>query len=209
MLPYNPDRSKEQAHVNVAQRRVRRLDDHGAVVLGAVAHAHDAKVHDQQRPQSPVQHDAAQVAQRPRRLVVDAPQIVVMDLCVAARQRGGTLWQPSQIFLSRRNRLPRWSWPVREPPEQGDAEQNGDDAVHQEHPLEPDQTAGAVHLLEPGRNQADHGGRDLGSGEVLPDALPHSRRRVEQRQIVCHPGPHAGDHDPEEQTEETDSRTNR
>lgn len=137
--------------------------------------------------------------------MVHAPQVVVVDLGVAAGQRRGTARDPAQVFLLRRL-LARRRGSVREPPEQHDAHGDGDDAVDEEHPLEADQAVGAVHLLEPGGHETDDGGRDLRGGVVLADAFAGPRGGIEQGEIVGHAGPHAGDDDAQDQTEETDSQ---
>lgn len=125
-----------------------------------------------------------------------------MDLGVPPGQRRGAAWDPPEVF-ARLGILPGDRRPVRQPPQQDDANGDGDDAIHQEHPLEADVASFAVHLLEPGGHQAHDRGGDLRSGVVLADALSGARWRIEEGEIVGHPGPHTGNDNTQEKTEET------
>lgn len=125
-----------------------------------------------------------------------------MDLGVAPFQRGRAPRQPSEILTPFREGFPGRSRSIRQPPNQYEADDDGDQAVEQEHPLEADQAAVAVHLLEAGGHEPDDRGGDLRRGEVLPDALAGARGRVEEGEVVGHAGPHACDDDAEEEAEE-------
>lgn len=199
---YDPNRRKQQTQLDARQLRIRRLDDHRPVVLHPDPDPHDAEIHHQQRPQPPVQEHAHQVPQRPLRPVVHALQVVVVDLSVTALQRGRASGYPSEISLLLGERFPRWNWTVGEPPEEEEADDDGDESVEEEHPLEADQAAVAVHLLEAGGDETDHGRGDLRRGEVLTDALAGAGRGVEEGEVVGHAGPHACDDDAEEEAEE-------
>lgn len=204
MGPYHPDGCKEQADLHAGERRVDGGDDDAAVELGADADADDAKVHAHQGPQPPVHEDMSQVLEVPGPGVVDAAKIVVVNDGVVAGQGLGASGKP----LGQRASGPRLAGrqgPVGQPPEQGDTEHDAEHAVDKKHPAEADQAAEAVHLLEAGRHEAHDGGRDLGGGEVHGNALAGAGRRVEQRQVVGHAGPHAGRDDAEEEAQQLDA----
>lgn len=135
--------------------------------------------------------------------MVDAPQVVVVDLCVPACEGGRAALQPLEILAL--GRFDTGSQrPVGKPPEEDDADGDGDDAVDEEHPLEANEAALAVHLLEASRDQAHNSGRDLSGSEVLADAFTRAGRRVEEGEIISHSRPHAGNEDAEQKTEETE-----
>ena len=134
--------------------------------------------------------------------MVHAPQIMVMDDGVLARQCRRAARQPQHPFRLGRRGLARREGPLGQPPQQADANQEADEAVKQEHPLEADQAAEAVHELEAGGHETHDGGGDLGRREVPADALTRAGRGVEEGQVVRHAGPHAGDDDAEEEPEE-------
>ena len=134
--------------------------------------------------------------------MVDAPQVVVVDLCVPACEGGRAAREPLEI-LGTRGLGAGSQGPVGKPPEEDDADSNGDDAVDEEHPLEADEAALAVHFLEACRHQAHDSGGDLSRSEVLADAFARPRGRVEEGEIIGHSGPHAGNEDAQQKTEET------
>ncbi|TPX13975.1 uncharacterized protein E0L32_005675 [Thyridium curvatum] len=201
---HDPDGRRQQAELDAREGRVDGLDDDGAVELRADAHAHDAKVHQHERPQPPVDQHVAQVAQVPRPRVVHAPHLLVVHGRVLALERLRAGGQPPEPPAARA-RLPGRQGPVGQPPEQGDAEDDAEQAVDEEHPLEARQALQPVHLLEAGRHEAHDGGRDLRGREVVADALARAGRRVEEGQVVRHAGPHAGDDDAQQEAQELEA----
>lgn len=198
---HNPDRRKEQAHFHTAILRVDGGNNHTAIQLRADAHAHDAKIHQHQRPQPPVHQHARQVSPRPRARMIDPPHLTIMHTSILPRQR-----------LPRRRKHPhppthdtalaRRQRPIRQPPQQRDAQHHRQRAIHQKHPLEPDEPAQPIHLLKAGTDEPDDGGRDLRGREVVADAAGGALRRVEEGEVVAHAGPHAGDDDAEQEAQE-------
>jgi hypothetical protein len=91
---------------------------------------------------------------------------------------------------------------IRQPPKQRNAHSNSNNPVNEKHPLKPDEAPGAVHFLEPRRDEADDGRGELCGCVVLADTFPCAGGRVEEREVVGHAGPHSGDYDAEEEAEE-------
>lgn len=199
---YDPDGCKQQAQLNSSKVGVDALDDDGAIQLRADADTNDAKVHQGQGPQSPIDQDVAEVLERPGPGVVDALEVLVVYDGVFAGQGLGRLGQELEDALAHAGLSGRQR-AVGQPPEQDESEDYCQQAVDEEHPLESHQTAQAVHLLESGRDEADHGSRDLGGGKVLPDALARPRGRIEEGQVIGHARPHAGNDHTQEESEKS------
>ena len=89
--------------------------------------------------------------------MVDPPQVVVVHDGVLALERLRAQGQPGQPLVPG-PRLTGGQGSVRQPPQEGDAQDDGEEAVHQKHPAEADQAAEAVHLLEAGGHESHHGG---------------------------------------------------
>ncbi|PNY25928.1 Uncharacterized protein TCAP_04124 [Tolypocladium capitatum] len=203
-LSYNPDGRKEKGYLDVSRLWLDCGDDDGAVQLGADAYPHHAEVHQAQRPQAPIQQDKAEVLPRPGARMVDAFEIVVVNKRILARERLGSGRHPLQP-PGTPPLLPRGQGPIGEPPQEDEAQHDGDDAINQKHPTEPDEPPGAVHELEARRDEADHGRRHLGRGEVHADSLAGPRRRVEERQVKCHARPHARNHQAQQEAQKLDA----
>lgn len=201
---HNPDRREEQADSHAAVIRVDGRDDDTPIQLRANANAHHAKVHHDQRPQPPVNQHQAQVPPGPRPRVVHALQLAVMHQRILSGQRLRRRRKEAHD-AARHALLARRQRPVGQPPQQADAQDDGEGAVHEEHPLEADEAGAAVHLLEAGADEPDDGGGDLGGGEVVADALASAARRVEEGEVVGHAGPHAGNDGAEQETQELEA----
>lgn len=94
------------------------------------------------------------------------------------------------------------TWRVRtigQPPEQHDAQDDCQQAVDQEHPLEAYETTESIHLLEPGTDKTNDSGRKLRSGIVMTNTFRTARRWVIQTEIVCHAGPHTSNDNTQQQ----------
>lgn len=198
---YNPYGRKQQADLDVAVFRVDRGYDDIPIQLRANADAHDAKVHQHQRPEAPVDQHIAEVLPCPRTGMVHPLEVLIVNHGVLALEGlGRCREEPHEARLG--SLLPRWEGTVGKPPQKHEAEDDGQRAIDEEHPLEAHEPAESVHLLEAGRHEPHDGGRDLGGGEVVADPLPGAARGVEQGQIVAHAGPHAGDDDAQQEAEQ-------
>ena len=125
-----------------------------------------------------------------------------MDLSVLSRQGGFAAGNPfvPTCFLWK---FPRREWSIWKPPKQTEADNDTNEAVQEEHPLDPKETSQSIHLLETGRDETNDGGRYLGCCEVLAYPFPGSGWRIEECQVVSHARPHACNHNTEQNTEET------
>lgn len=189
---YDPNGGKEQADLDAREVGVDGRNDDVPVELGANTDAHDAKVHQKEGPQSPVEEHVRKVLEGPVLHVVDATELPVMHDGILTLEGLGGLGQP----LHQAGPLPhlaRGQGLVRKPPEQGDSNDEADNTVEEEHPPETLETTGPVHHLEAGGDEADDGGGQLRGGVVHADPLAGARGRVEEGQVEGHAGPHAGD----------------
>jgi hypothetical protein len=177
---YNPNRSSQQTQLNITQRRVNSLNNQIRVQLHPNPNTNNTKIHHQQRIKPPVKKNTHQIPQRPRRRVIHPFQIMVMHQRIRALQRWPRARHPAHGPATSWRRLARCDRAVGEPPEQGEAQRYGDDAVDEEHPLEADEALGAVHFLEAGGDEADYCGGDLRGCEVLAYAFADARGWVEE-----------------------------
>ncbi|KAJ0164131.1 hypothetical protein CTA2_1679 [Colletotrichum tanaceti] len=187
---HNPDGCEEQADLDAGCRGHNGTNDDGAVKLSTNADADDSKVHEGQRPKTPVDQDSDEVPEGPGPRMVDPTKVMVVNDGVLARKGFRCGWKPLQpgrplTLLSRRKGA------VGKPPEQAETKDDGDEAVDEEHPAETYEATKAIHELEAGRYETHDGSRKLGSRKVHADSLAGPRRRVEQGQIVGHSRPHA------------------
>lgn len=121
-----------------------------------------------------------------------------MNLSGAPRESRRWPWEPPEISWPWWWFFARWQRPLWQPPEESDANNYGNDAIDQEHPLEADEPAHAVHFLKASRDKTDNGGGKLCGRKVLADSFADTGGRVEERQIVRHPWPHPGYDDTQE-----------
>src|SRR5690606_28474784 len=159
---------KEQADLNAASLGLDGPDNDGSVKLGADADADNAKVHQSQRPKSPVEQDEAKVLEVPRAGMVDAPEVVVVYNGLLAGQ-SLRRWREPLPETTALSHLARDKGTVGQPPQEDEAEDNGDQAVDQEHPAKADQAPKTIHELEASGHKSDHSSRDLGCGIVHTD----------------------------------------
>lgn len=73
-----------------------------------------------------------------------------MDHRILTLKRGLTLRDPAHQRIPLRALLTRRSRTIGKPPEEHEAQGDGDHTVDEEHPLEADEALGAIHLLEAG-----------------------------------------------------------
>lgn len=155
-MTYHPNRREQQANRDAAEVRVDGSNDDAPIQLRANTNTHDSKVHEHQGPHTPVNQDIPQILHVPRSGVIYPLEILIMNQGVLARQRLGARRQPTQILMSD-PLLARSQRPVRQPEKQSNAQHDAQQPIDEEHPLKTRQSPYAVHLLEPGRHQADHG----------------------------------------------------
>lgn len=201
---HDPYGRKQQADLDIGVVWVDGCDDDVSVELRPDADTHDAKVHHDQWPESPVDEDIAEVLPRPWARVVHPLEIVVVHkgvLTLESLRCCGEVLHKALLdaLFARRKRA------VRKPPEQHHAQDDGEGAPDDEHPLEPDDPSQAVHLLEPSTHETHDSGRDLRGAEVHADALPGPSRRVEQCQVITHARPHPGDDEAQQEAQELDT----
>ncbi|KAH3658984.1 hypothetical protein OGATHE_006710 [Ogataea polymorpha] len=77
------------------------------------------------------------------------------------------------------------------PPNQGEANKNGDRPIDDKKPFPALHVSGHIHLLEACSNQSSGGSTQLGSSEIVANSAGCAVFWIPQRDVVCHARPHA------------------
>lgn len=115
-MTYHPDRSEQETELYARKLGVGALNNHSAVVLHADSDTNHAKVHDHQRPDSPIDDDLEEILEGPDTAMVHPRQVFIMNSGILPGQSRSALRDPPAPTISI-SHFPWRQWSIWKPPQ--------------------------------------------------------------------------------------------